>query len=126
VTTVSSEASRAVEVEGVDFAVPAAATIGVRFASWREAVDHARETVVGFKYPGQHAREDSPDFHPRRFVQQGDTLIIYSRAFVQMRVVEPVQDRPGGVRHGTDRVACTWEVFRDGTVETLPERTSET
>jgi hypothetical protein len=105
------------QVEQVDFAIPTSGTIGPRFASWQEAVRSAREMITRREYPGQQVREDAPDFHPRRFVQEGDTLVVYTRAFVDMRVTEPVQDRPGGLRSGTDRVAFRWEVFRDGIVE---------
>jgi hypothetical protein len=105
------------QVELVDFAVPTGGTIGLRFASWPQAVARARETIERFEYPGQRLRVDDPDFHPRRFVQEGSTLVVYSRAFVDMRVTEPVQDRPSGQRSGDDRMACRWEVFRDGAVE---------
>ena len=42
-TTATSQARGAVVVESVDFAVPGGGTIGPRFASWQEAVEHARE-----------------------------------------------------------------------------------
>lgn len=108
------------KVELVDFAVPCGGTIGPRFPSWQEAVDYARGTIKRTEYRGQVIRPDLPGFHPRRDFQEGDMLVTYSRAFVHMRVTEPVQDRPGVQRSGTDRVALTWEVFRDGTVEEGP------
>ena len=122
-TTASSNTRQAVQVERVDFAVPyPAGTIGPRFATWQQAVDHARERIERFEYRGQVIRRDVPWFHPRRYFQEDDTLVVYSRAFVHMRVVEPVQERPGSaVRSGMDGVAMTWEVFRDGAVEACPE-----
>lgn len=87
-------------------------------ASWKEASELAREMIVRAAYKGHVIRRDEPGFHPRRYFQEDDTLVVYSRAFVQMRVVEPVQDRPGSaVRSGLDGVACSWEVFHDGTAE---------
>jgi putative endonuclease len=123
-TPLSSQARQPEQVERVDFAVPGGGTIGPRFPSWQEAVDHARAAIERFEYPGQQVREDAPGFHPRRYFQEGGTLVVYSRAFVHMRAVTtPVQDRPGGAaKHGRcDGVVCAWEVFRDGTVETCPE-----
>ena len=122
-TTARSNTRRAVLVERVDFAVPyPAGTIGPRFQTWRQAVDHARGIIERFEYRGQVIRRDVPWFHPGRYFQEDDTLVVYSRAFVHMRVVEPVQERPGSaVRSGMDGVAMTWEVFRDGTVEACPE-----
>jgi len=113
-------------VSAVDFAVPDHATIGPRFPSWGEAVDHARETIRRFEYRGQRARPHSPDYHPRRCFQEGDTLVVFSRAFVHMRVTEPVQDRPGSSQQsGQDGVAMAWEVFQDGTTEVLPDHSGE-
>jgi hypothetical protein len=113
-------------VSAVDFAVPDHATIGPRFPSWGEAVAHARGTIQRFEYRGQRVRPDSPDYHPRRCFQEGSTLVVYSRAFVHMRVTEPVQDRPGSSQQsGQDGVAATWEVFLDGTTEVLPDHSSE-
>jgi len=121
--TASSSTCQAVRVERVDFAVPCpAGTIGPRFPSWQQAVDHARGTITRFEYRGHLIRRDVPGYHPRRYVQEEDTLVVYSRAFVHLRVVEPVQERPGSaVPSGMDGVAFTWEVFRDGTVETCPD-----
>ena len=104
-------------VTKVDFAVPTHATIGPRFPSWQEAVKHARTLIERLEYRGQVVRKDQPDYHPRRCFQEEDTLVVYTRSFVHRRVTEPVQDRPGQTRSGTDRVAHTWEVFRDGAVE---------
>jgi hypothetical protein len=120
-TTAGSD-TRPETVRSVDFAVPATGTIGERFPSWQQAVDRARETIERIEYRSQRAREDSPDFHPRRFTQDGNTLVVDTRAFVHMRVVKPTRRRPGGVpQYGSDEVAFTWEVFHDGTVETLAE-----
>ena len=123
-TPLSSQARQPEQVERVDFAVPGGGTIGPRFPSWQEAVDHARAAIERFEYPGQHLDEGTPGFHPRRHAQEGGTLVVYSRAFVHMRAVTtPVQDRPGGAAkpRRCDGVACTWEVFRDGTVEACPQ-----
>lgn len=108
-------------VSGVDFAVPGHYDIGDRFPSWDEAVQHAREKIVAHRYPGQKIRPSAMDYHPRRFVQDGNDLVVYTRAFVHMRIVEPIQDRPdSGVPSGSDHVAMTWEVFQDGAIETRP------
>jgi hypothetical protein len=121
-TAVTAPPTRGVIVTDVDFAVPTHATIGPRFASWKEAVAHARGTIQRFEYRGGVIRKDSPDYHPRRHFQEEDTLVVYSRAFVQMRIVEPIQDRRGSeVQSGKDGVALSWEVFQDGTVEQMPE-----
>jgi len=123
-TTVSSQPGQPEQVERVDFAVPAGGTAGPRFGAWQEAVDHAQATITRFEYPGQHLDECAPGFHPRRYAQEGSTLVVYGRAFVHMRAATtPAQDRPGdATKPGRcDGVACTWEVFRDGTVETCPQ-----
>lgn len=105
-------------VTDVYFAVPVGATIGPRFPAWAAAVEHARGTITEHRYPGQVIRPDTPDYHPRRHIQDGPVLVVRTRAFVHMRVTQPVQDRPGSaVRSGVDTVAATWEVFADGTVE---------
>jgi len=110
-----------IQVTGVDFAVPMVhGTIGDRYPSWGEAVEAARASIKRFEYKGHVVRPGSADFHPRRHFQEFDTLVIYSRAFVHMRVTEPVQARPESmVRSGQDRVAATWEVFHDGTAEEM-------
>lgn len=88
-----------IQVTGVDFAVPAHYDIGQRYPSWQEAVTAARATITRFDGTGQ-----------------------YSRAFVHLRVTEPVQDRGDGAGpSGQDWVAASWEVFHDGTVRVLPE-----
>jgi len=120
-TLVSSQAGQPEQVERVDFAVPGGGTIGPRFPSWQEAVDHAGAAIERFEYPGQQVREDAPGFHPRRYFQEGGTLVVYSRAFVHMRVTTRPLDRDASPISSTDGVACTWEVFRDGAVETCPE-----
>jgi hypothetical protein len=102
-------------VKSVDFAVPNHATIGPRFPAWQDAVDHARKAITHTDYPGQTFNPDSPDYHPRRFVQEGHVLTVFHRAFVHMRTVTV---RPDG--GSTDDVALTWEVFRDGAVELMP------
>jgi hypothetical protein len=110
------------EVTAVDFAVPGHYDIGPRFTSWTEAVDHARSKIIAHRYAGQKLRPDVPGFHPKRNVQDGDAVIGYSRAFVQMRVVEPIQERGDGAGPcGSDGVVMTWEVFNDGTVEAVPD-----
>lgn len=109
-------------VEAVDFAVPTHYTAGDRFGTWQEAVDHARSTIKRFEYPGQRVNENDMYYHPRSDFQEGGTLVSYSRAFVDMRIKEPVQDRGDGVASGTDRVAMRWEVFHDGSVEASPDR----
>jgi hypothetical protein len=115
-------AGHAVKVTAVDFATPGHYGTGPRFPSWKEAVDHARETIKRFEYPGQAVCTDDLYYHPLSHVQEGGTLVHYSRAFVEMRVMEPVQDRPGSdVQYGSDRPAFIWEVFHDGTAETRPE-----
>jgi putative endonuclease len=121
-TTASRRARGPEVVQSVDFAVPGGGTIGPRFASWQEAVDHAQKQITRHEYHGGRLNEDAPDFHPRRYFQEGDTLVVYSRAFVHMRTVT-AQYPPGGAGQPdrTDDVACVWEVFRDGTVETLRE-----
>jgi putative endonuclease len=123
-TTLSRQTRQAEIVEQVDFAVPAGGTIGPRFPSWREAVDHARGTIQRHEYRGQVIRRDVPDFHPRRHFQEDDTLVVYTRAFVHMRVTTRPLNCAGSPISSTDGVACTWEVFRDGTVETCPETRS--
>jgi len=117
--------TRLTVVSAVYFTVPSGASIGPGFSGWGEAVAHARGTIERFEYRGQVIRPDAPDFHPRRCFQEGDTLVTYSRAFVQMRVTEPVQARPSGPQSGQDGVAATWEVFRDGTAEALPDHSGE-
>lgn len=105
-------------VTGVDFAVPVGATIGRRFPAWADAVEHARGKITEHRYPGQVIRPGTPDYHPRRHIQDGAMLVVRTRAFVQMRVTQPVQDRPGSaIRSGVDTVTATWEVFGDGAVE---------
>lgn len=107
-------------ITAVDFAVPTDYTIGPRFPTWAEAVERARQKIQRFEYKGQKIRPDSVDFHSRRHFQEGDTLVTHSRAFVQMRITEPIQERAGSeVRSGQDGVAASWEVFHDGTVEAL-------
>lgn len=109
-----------VVVEKVDFAVPTHYTIGKRFPTWEEAVSHARATISGIEYPGQKVNPDALYYHPKRYVQEGDVLVNYSRAFVHMRVVEPVQEREGSrVKSGSDAVVMSWEVFQDGSVEAI-------
>lgn len=111
-----------IEVTKVDFAVPGHYDIGPRFRSWDAAVAHARNKITVHRYAGQKLRPEAPDFHPKRHVQNGDGLLSYSRAFVQMRVVEPVQERGDGAGPcGSDGVVMTWEVFKDGTVEAHPD-----
>jgi putative endonuclease len=124
-TAASRQPPGAVEVQSVDFAVPGRGTIGPRFASWQEAVDHAREGITRVKYRGQQVNEDSADFHPRRHFQEGGTLVVCTRAFVHMRTVTAERSAGGlvaGQPAGGDSVVCTWEVFQDGTVEEVPER----
>ena len=117
----TSETTTRTVVSMVDFGVPTSATIGPRFPSWLEAVHHARTLIQRMEYPGQVIRPQASWFHPRRYFQEGGTLVVYSRSFVQMRVTEPVQGRPGSsVRSGVDRVAASWEVFHDGTTEEMP------
>lgn len=109
-------------VTRVEFAVPSDALIGPRFPSWAEAVGYARRKISRLEYPGQVMNKKSPEYHPRRVFQEEDVLVVYTRAFVQMRVVEPVQARSGSaVRSGLDGVAMSWEVFHDGTVEARGE-----
>jgi hypothetical protein len=104
-------------VTKVVFAVPMNYTTGPEFDTWAEAVDYARDTIERFVYPNQTVRPDAPDYDPRRTFQDGDDLISYTRAFVQMRVTEPIQDRGEGRQSsGTDGVAMSWEIFQDGTV----------
>lgn len=110
--------AHAVQVANVDFAVPGSTGYGPRFPSWLDAVGHARQTIVRFEYPGQAVNPESADYHPRRHFQEGTVLVSYSRAFVEMRVTEPVQDRPGGT-YGSDSPVARWEVFRDGTAEEI-------
>jgi hypothetical protein len=103
-------------VRCVDFAAPSVSgTIGRRFADWRDAVNHARGTIFRHEYKGQLINKAAPEFHPRRYFQEDDVLVVYTRAFVHMRVTT---DRAGG--GGEDGVQFTWEVFRDGTVEEFP------
>jgi hypothetical protein len=107
-----------VRVTGVDFEVAAHAVIGPRFLSWAEAVEYARRKISRMEYRGQLINKASLEYHPRRHFQEEDTLVIYTRSFVNMRVVEPVQARDGGgPESGQDGVAMTWEVFHDGAVE---------
>lgn len=120
-TTLSGESRQAEIAERVDFAVPAGGTIGPRFPFWREAVDHARGRIQRHEYRGRVIRRDSPDFHPRRHFQEDNTLVVYSRAFVHIRVTTRPLNRAGRPISRTDGVACTWEVFRAGAVETCPE-----
>lgn len=108
-------------VTQVDFAVPAGAAIGERFDSWSAAVDFAGDSIQRFTFKGQTVQADAPDYHPKRYFQEGDTLVVYSRAFVQMRVAEPIQDRANGIRDGSDHVAMTWEVFSNGTIEAVEQ-----
>ena len=89
-------------VTAVDFAVPTNYGIGDRFPSFAEAVEAARATIECFTYPGQG--------------KDGADAVRYSRAFIHMRQVEPVQDRPGAVRSGCDGILARWEVFVDGTI----------
>jgi hypothetical protein len=104
-------------VEAVYFTVPTHYTIGERFGTWQEAVDHARSTIAQSRYPGQRAGLGA---HPRRYHQDGSTLVVDTRAFVDLRVTEPIQDREdSSVRSGSDHSVMTWEVFADGTVEVL-------
>lgn len=91
-------------VEGVDFAVPTHYGIGERFPTWAEAVARAHSTIERFDYPGQ-GRDPA-----------------YSRAFVHMRQVEPVQEQPAGPASGSDGVVMSWEVFHDGTVRASTPR----
>jgi hypothetical protein len=116
-TTTTGQAP-GVQVTAVDFEVSTYHPME-RVDSFAEAVKRARATIERFEYRGQVMNKQSPDYHPRRVFQEEDVLVHYSRAFVNLRVVEPIQDRPGKMRSGIDRVACTWEVFRDGTVETF-------
>jgi putative endonuclease len=120
-TTATRQARGAVVVESVDFAVPGGGTIGPRFATWQEAVNHAREGITRLEYRGQQVNEDAPEFHPRRHFQEGATLVIYTRAFVHMRTVTAQYPPGGGQPDRTDGVACVWEVFQDGTVERAPD-----
>ena len=85
-------------VTGVDFAVPTAYTLGDRFATFHQAVQVAQSRIKRLNYPGQ-----TPDHR-------------YTRQFVHMRQVEPIQDRGGSVESGSDGVIMSWEVFHDGTV----------
>lgn len=108
----------AIQVTAVMFSPTKYGETGMLCASWEEAVRRARGMITRTDYKGQVIRRDVPGFHPRRYFQEDDTLVTYSRAFVQMRVTEPVQDRPGSaVRSGLDGVACSWEVFHDGAAE---------
>lgn len=110
------------QVTAVDFAVPTDYTIGPRFPTWREAVEDARSKIHRLEYRDQTIKPDAPEFHPRRYFQEGNTLVVYTRSFVQMRVTEPIQDRPdGGEPHGLDDVRMSWEVFHDGTVEAMED-----
>ena len=93
-------------VERVYFAVPTNYTQGEEFESFAEALQAARATIVCFTYPGQG--------------QDNEDLVRYSRAFVDLRVTEPVQEREGhAVRSGSDHVAKRWEVFNDGTIREM-------
>jgi hypothetical protein len=122
-----SEVARdAVRVHSVDFGVPGMlGTVGPRFAGWRDAVDCAKGTIERFEYPGQVVKDDQPDYHPLRHVQEGGVLVHYSRAFVQMRTITTPGPGSGSPIAGTDGVEMTWEVFRDGSVEVLRRRTTE-
>lgn len=112
-----------ITVTGVDFAVPSHYGIGERFATWEEAVEYARSTIKRTEYEGQTVNPDDPYYHPLRKVQKGRTLVSYSRAFVQMREIEPVQARPGSaIRSGGDTPVRSWEVFHDGTAERQEKR----
>lgn len=111
----------AVLVTDVYFAVPGTGGYGPRFPSWPEAASHARSTIERAEYPGQLVNPGLPEYHPRRHFQEGVALVCYSRAFVELRVTEPVQDRPGCGPYGSDSAVARWEVFRDGTAEeTIP------
>jgi hypothetical protein len=108
-------------VTKVYFAVPGHYGAGPEFTSWDAAVTAARETIQRFEYRGQLINKASPDYHPRRWFQEDDILIHYSRAFVELRVTEPVQPRPGSTQEsGLDAPALRWEVFHDGTIEACP------
>lgn len=114
-------------VEKVDFAVPTNYSIGDRFDTFGAALEAAVATIKATRYRGQRLRapEKYPavaNFHAKRYSEQCGDLVIDSRAFVQLRVVEPIQDRGDNLRSGLDGVLMTWEVFRDGTAETMPGR----
>lgn len=95
----------------IDFAVPTHYTTGPRFAAWQTAVDEARKTIERIEYKGQVINKDAPDYEPRRMVQEDDTLVHYTRAFVHMRAVTR------SANGSTDGVLMTWEVFRDSVVK---------
>ncbi len=105
-------------VAAVDFAVPTHYSIGDRFPTWGEAVEVARGTIRTTVYKGQTVNPCTPYYHPKRYRQGATGLECDTRAFVQMREVQPVQDRPdSSVRSGSDAVVRSWEVFADGTTE---------
>lgn len=104
-------------VERVYFTVPAHYSEGEPLDSWTEAVLRARAAIECIEYPAQRLDTAADAYHPRRCFQEGNTLVVYTRQFVHMRVTEPVQDRGDKTRSGSDHVVATWEVFHDGTVE---------
>jgi hypothetical protein len=108
-------------VSDVYFTLPTPG-VGERCANWRDAVSRALAKIQRTEYKGQLIRPDSDEYHPRRHFQEGDTLVVYSRAFVELRVTEPVQPRPVGRPSGHDGPVMRWEVFHGGVVEALPYR----
>jgi hypothetical protein len=101
------------KVANVDFAVPYGYTIGERFPTWEEAAACARSKIQRFEYPGQAVNDNSDDYHPRRHFREGGTLVVCSRAFVDIRVTGPAGDHP----------LSRWEIFLDGPAETvLPQQ----
>lgn len=115
----------ATRVERVYFTVPTHYTEGTPLESWAEAVARARCGIQRIEYPAQHVNKNSDGYHPLRHVQEGDTLVVYTRRFVDMRVTEPVQDRGDKIRSGSDHVEARWEVFHDGTVEAVRDDAGE-
>jgi len=97
------------EAAKVDFAVPYGYTIGERFPTWEEAAACARSKIQRFEYPGRAVNENSDDYHPRRHFGEGGTLVVCSRAFVDIRGTGPAGDY----------TLSRWEIFLDGPAEAV-------